>query len=216
MPSFNPAASRSAQTPIASAPAAPQALLIPGFLSLAEAENRMASLRQELAFRPDELMIAGRRVITKREADYRGDPDASYAYSGALKRPAPWTPVLSELRDQAAIAAGASFNACLCNWYASGAAALGWHADDEPELGADPVIASLSFGQPRLFRFRLKRPWRDAEGGGQTWDFLLSPGDLLIMSGPTQRFFEHQLPADARAAEARLNLTFRRVFQTRR
>lgn len=204
---FQPPSSR------ASAPAplsAPQVTLTPGFLSPQEASEGLIALRQELFFRPDELIIAGRRVVTRREVDYRGDPEASYAYSGALKIPAPWTPTLSALRDRAGLAAGGSFNACLCNWYPSGSAALGWHADDEPELGPAPLIASLSFGQPRRFRFRLKRPWRDAEP--KVWEFILGPGDLLIMSGFTQRFFEHQAPADPAASDPRLNLTFRRVF----
>jgi alkylated DNA repair dioxygenase AlkB len=97
-------------------------------------------------------------------------------------------------------------NSVLCNRYRDGRDAMGWHSDDEPELGPEPVIASLSFGAARRFRLRHRR----AAGIGV--DLELAPGSLLVMAGATQANYRHALPRSARVTAPRINLTFRRIL----
>jgi len=108
------------------------------------------------------------------------------------------------LRAKVSEAAGAAFNSVLANLYRDGRDAMGWHADDERELGPEPVIASLSLGAAR--RFALKH-----RASGERLNLALQPGSLLIMRGPTQRHWLHALPRTARPVGERLNLTFRRI-----
>lgn len=146
----------------------------------------------------------GRVVDSPRLSAWIGDADATYRYSGTRFVPHPWTPSLQALRDRVAEACGARFNSVLANLYRSGGDRMGWHSDDEPELGPEPLIASLSLGAERTFRFR-------AKSGGEAVAVELGHGSLLRMAGATQRLYKHELPARARIAAPRINLTFRLI-----
>lgn len=195
-------------------PKAPDIVHIPNFMAALDAKELMASLLTELDLRPDELMIAGRPVSTKRLHDFRSDPGKSYSYSGGAHEDRIWTPNLLRAKSLVEARLGLDFNSCLCNFYANGRVGMGWHADKEGELGNEPNIASLSMGASRLFRFRRRAAWREKQGY-QKWEFILNEGDLLLMRGETQRYFEHELAASARILEPRLNLTFRTVLGAR-
>jgi alkylated DNA repair dioxygenase AlkB len=132
-----------------------------------------------------------------------GDPDAKYTYSGLSNEPLPWTPALLDLRASVARAADTSFNSVLCNLYRDGNDSMGFHADAEPELGAEPVIASLSLGAERKFQVRAKRDAADR------LDLQLSNGSLLVMRGALQQNYRHAVPKQRGIAEPRINLTFR-------
>lgn len=201
------AGAESAQTK--RAPEAPQTRWMRGIFK-DEQQAWMRALLAELELREDPLIIAGETKTPARWHDFRADEGKSYTYSGALHEPKGWTPTLSLIKQKVEALTGSSFNACLCNYYADGAAGMGWHADKELELGERPTIASVSLGASRLFRFRRRSPWRDQDP--TRWDFMLEGGDLLIMEGDTQQFFEHELPKRAAVKEPRLNLTFRRVW----
>ena len=133
-----------------------------------------------------------------------GDADAHYRYSGQDFVPEPWTPALAELRTALSADLGVAFNSVLCNLYRDGRDAMGWHSDAERELGAQPTIASLSFGATRRFRLRPR-------GGGATHDIALEAGSLLLMAGVTQQNWRHALPRTAKPVGARINLTFRHI-----
>ena len=214
-------------------PQEPQVIFEPGFFSPEEAQGVLADLLSELRFEPDPVSIQGAIVHSKRQSDYRGDPGAQYAYSGVDRDPKPWTPTLLRVKERlesalagradvrpsadpqapAQRAAAASFNAVLCNYYEDGGAGMGWHADKEPDLGSQPLIASLSFGAARPFKFRVKKHLRrpGVEADEKVWEWMLNPGDLLLMQGDTQVWFEHHLPPRAAVKTARINLTFRKV-----
>jgi alkylated DNA repair dioxygenase AlkB len=148
------------------------------------------------------MVMFGRRVAFPRLTAWYGDPGAAYTYSGVRNEPLPWTPLLRELRDRAAAAAGARFNSVLLNRYRDGRDGMGWHADDERELGR--VIASLSVGAVRTFELRHR-------GDRERIALPLASGSLIVMAGDTQRHWTHRVPKDARAAGERINLTFRWV-----
>lgn len=165
------------------------------------------ALTAELPLRADTFTLFGRTVAVPRRVAYLGDPGRAYRYSGQTYAPAPWTPTLAALRETLAARTGLAFNAVLANHYRDGRDSVGWHADDERELGPaadDVAIASLSLGATRRFVMRAQR-------GGERREFALGDGSLLVMRGTTQRHWRHALPKTARPVGPRLNLSFRVV-----
>ena len=169
------------------------------------AATAFAELRAETPWRLEQITIAGRVIPVPRRTAWYGDPGTTYVYSGIRNEPLPWTPLLVALRDAVSAAAGAPFNSVLINDYRDGRDSMGWHADNEPSLGRDPVIGSLSLGAPRRFVLR------HATEKGRSMAFLLGDGALLVMAGATQHHYRHAVPKSAEAGE-RINLTFRQVI----
>ncbi|ALS97481.1 alpha-ketoglutarate-dependent dioxygenase AlkB family protein [Lacimicrobium alkaliphilum] len=178
---------------------------VPDFLSVSEADALLAVLRGTLAWRQDSIRIYGREVKIPRLQAWYGDPEAQYRYSGLDMRPLPWTEELRELKMTCEQFTGSRFNAVLANYYRDGADGMGWHADDEPELGTSPVIASVSLGQRRNMDFRHRH-------NGEKYRIRLGHGSLLVMAGLTQQYWQHALPKSRKAMDDRINLTFRRII----
>jgi len=164
-------------------------------------------LRQTISWQQDWITLYGKRHPLPRLTAWYGDPGAVYTYSGIALDPQPWTATLMALKEALTSLADVPFNSVLLNSYRHGGDSMGWHSDDEPELGPNPVIASLSLGGPRRFLLRHKtRPQL------QKLDLTLASGSLLIMAGATQHHWQHQVPKTARAVPPRINLTFRRIY----
>ena len=178
----------------------------PGFLPAAEADRLLQLLLDGLEWQRWQVRIAGRQVDSPRLSAWYGDADAAYGYSGIRLAPRQMPAPLVALRARLRAALGADFNGVLANLYRDGADSMGWHSDDERELGAEPLIASLSFGAPRRFLLRHRRRRELA-----TLRLELEHGSLLVMGGATQRCWRHSLPKTRRLVGARVNLTFRRV-----
>lgn len=185
--------------------------LWPDWLAPAEADAWFVELQQGIGWETHVLRLFGREVASPRLSCWIGDPGASYTYSGTRFAPHPWPPALVQLRARVAQACGAAFNSVLANLYRDGRDAMGWHSDDEPELGAAPVIASLSLGAERRFVLR-RRPLRGTSAGPAALELRLPHGSLLRMGGATQRLYQHALPRAARVMAPRINLTFRRIL----
>ena len=162
-------------------------------------------LHREVSWERHRLRLFGREVDSPRLSCWIGDADAVYTYSGTRFVPHPWTPACAELRQKISVLCGERYNSVLCNLYRDGRDSMGWHSDDEAELGPEPRIASLSLGATRRFRLRHRR---DA---GQRLELELVSGSLLLMAGATQRNYRHDLPKSARVAAPRINFTFRVV-----
>jgi len=178
----------------------------PHFYAEEEANSLAAALIASLELEQQTLKIFGRDVVAPRLSAWYGDPGASYAYSGLRLEPKPWLPALVEIRNRLEQTVGRPFNSVLANFYRDGRDSMGWHSDDEPELGQAPTIASLSFGGTRRFLLR-HRTRRDLD----TLELLPGNGSLILMAGATQRAWKHAVPKTARPADPRLNLTFRMV-----
>ncbi len=176
--------------------------LDPRWLDAREAQALFDSLAACLPWTNHAVRVFGREHPAPRLSAWIGD--AAYRYSGVVRDPGPWTPGLAALRDRLAAELGTEFNSVLANLYRDGRDAMGGHADDERDLGAAPVIASVSLGAAR--RFVLKR--RAGEG---RLALDLPPGSLLVMAGSTQSLYRHALPRTRRPVGPRINLTFRRV-----
>ena len=170
------------------------------------AAELFVGLRDEIGWRQERIRIHGREHLQPRLVAWFGDPEATYTYSGLALSPEPWPPRLSELRSRVERETGSPFNSVLCNLYRHGGDSMGMHADDERELGPNPVIASVSLGATRRFTMRHKRSALDR------LDLDLSGGSLLVMGGTTQHFWRHGVPKQRAIAKSRINLTFRRIL----
>lgn len=191
------------------------------------AGSLLAQLMDEVPWESRAITLFGREVMQPRLVAFVGDPDAIYTYSRTRHEPAPWTPHLAALRLRVSEIAGVSFNSVLCNLYRDGRDSMGLHSDSEPELGPDPIIASLSLGATRRFSLRAKAahsaagtetdaaPHADAKTHGDgvaKLDLELSSGSLLVMAGTTQRFYRHAVPKQPSISAPRINLTFRSIL----
>jgi alkylated DNA repair dioxygenase AlkB len=170
-----------------------------------DADRLFADLVDLIAWEQKDITIAGRTTPTPRLTCWMGE--AAYTYSGIRNEPRPLPPVLDNLQQRLAAETGAAFNSCLANLYRDGRDSMGYHSDDEPELGPRPTIASVSLGAARRFLIR-----RSADG--QRWALDLGAGDLLIMSGESQAEFRHAVPKTSRPVGPRMNLTFRQLAPT--
>lgn len=135
-----------------------------------------------------------------------GDENAVYTYSGIRNEPLPWTDALLECRQKLGEVTDEIFNSVLLNQYVDGHHGMGWHSDDEPELGHNPLICSLSLGETRCFSMRHK--FDKSQRGIK---LPLSHGSLLIMEGQTQKNWQHSVPKTRRTVGCRINLTFRNI-----
>lgn len=177
----------------------------PHFLDRATADAAFRILVSGIAWAQESLTIYGRRIPFPRLTAWYGDPGAVYTYSGIRNDPQRWTAPLRDLRDRLERRLGARFNSVLLNQYRHGAESMGWHTDDEPELGDEPLIASLSLGAVREFQLKHR-------SAGTRIALALGHGSLLLMSGQTQRHWLHRLPKAPGVPGIRINLTFRAII----
>lgn len=169
-------------------------------------DELLGQLLAETPWQQESITLYGKTHLQPRLLSWHGDPDAAYRYSGKTYQPRPWTDLLERLRDRMTGLADASFNSVLLNYYRDQRDSMGLHADDEPELGPQPVIASLSLGEERVLYFRHKR-----DRGAQGLDVPLPSGSVLIMRGATQDNWKHGIRKLTRQCGPRVNLTFRNI-----
>ena len=198
-----------------------QVCYIEHYLEGKEADWYLSRLLKGTAWLQHTVNLFGKKLPCPRLSAWHGDAEAAYSYSGIELAPEPWTPELVVLRRHVEQLTEAKFNSVLLNLYRSGADSMGWHSDDEPELGEKPVIVSVSLGGVRRFRLKRRRmpaapgrgrvPGESGESPGSvTVD--LGHGSLLVMRGDCQREWKHALPKTKRVVKPRLNLTFRRIL----
>jgi alkylated DNA repair dioxygenase AlkB len=179
--------------------------LDPAWLAPGDAEVLFAGLRVGIPWSVHRIRLFGRDVDSPRLSCWIGDPGTGYTYSGTHFAPNPWPVALRAIRARLAGDLRIDFNSVLANLYRDGRDSMGWHSDDERELGAQPAIASLSLGSTR--RFVLKH----RNDPSRKFALELPHGSLLLMRGATQANYRHALPRTARPVGPRINLTFRRI-----
>lgn len=168
-----------------------------------EADTWFTCLSAEIPWQQHTLRLFGREHQEPRLSCWMGE--RAYKYSGKSRQPVPWHPLVQAIGERVSAICEQPFNGVLLNLYRNGRDSMGWHADDEPELGQNPVIASVSLGASRRFRFRRKLRHQ----GDQAQQLLLSHGSLLVMAGEMQHHWQHALPRMATCEGGRINLTFR-------
>jgi alkylated DNA repair dioxygenase AlkB len=170
------------------------------FFPPAQADALFAWLRANIPWRQES--VHGRPL--PRLNAWFSDSGLQYSYSGVSHSGAGWLPQLAEIKRRVEEAAGAAFNSLLLNLYRDGRDSIGFHTDAEPELGPDPVVATLSFGSERTFVLKHKVT-------KETITYRLGPGSLLVMGGTSQHHWLHAVPKTDAAVGERISLTFRRI-----
>ena len=169
-----------------------------------QAEFFYQKLMETIAWRNDEAMIFGKRIITKRKVAWYGDESFEYTYSSFTKSALPWTKELLALKKLTEEKTGESFNSCLLNLYNDGNEGMAYHSDGEKDLKKNGAIASVSLGAERKFSFKHKST-------KERVDVFLETGSLLVMKDETQTFWLHRLPPTKKIFTPRINLTFRNI-----
>lgn len=177
----------------------------PHAFSVDEAQELLDALIRSIDWAQEEIVIFGKPRRVPRLVAWHGDPGTGYTYSGTMHEPRPWTAELESIRRRVERLSGHAYNSVLLNLYRDGRDGMGWHADDEPELGHNPAIASVSFGATRRFRLRHRR------NACKPVALPLASGSLLLMSGALQHHWVHAVPKTAMPVGERLNLTFRHL-----
>jgi alkylated DNA repair dioxygenase AlkB len=178
-----------------------------GFFSLEESHRLMQSLIKTIDWTQDEVIVYGKRHKIPRLNAWYGDEGKVMKYSGLSLEPKTWTKELLEIKSKIEEASGTKFNSCLLNYYRDGKDGMGWHQDNEKELGINPIIASVTFGETRPFQLK-----HISNKELKKVDIPLSNGSLLTMSGETQHYWKHQIPKTTKTLESRINLTFRQIL----
>lgn len=169
-----------------------------------QSQKYLSLLQEQIEWKSDEVIIYGKKIVTKRQVAWYGDFPFKYQYSNSSKIALPFTTVLNELRTIVEGKTGETYNSCLLNLYPIGDVGMGWHSDDERELKKNGSIASLSFGEERKFSFKHKKE-------DLRLDLRLENGSLLEMKGEIQSHWMHALPASKKINGPRINLTFRTI-----
>ena len=174
------------------------------FFNKVESDQIFQELLSKIKWRQDKMKLYGKEYELPRLTAWYGDDGKSYTFSGIPMSPDAWTPTLLSIKSRIEEVTQAKFNSVLLNLYRSGKDGVSWHSDDEPELGKNPMIASVSFGETRRFQLRHK-----LDKSLDKVEITLTHGSLLIMKGSTQHLWQHQIPKTAKSLQERINLTFR-------
>lgn len=173
------------------------------FFSSEESSHYFDILRETIQWEQQELKMFGKNIALPRLTAWYGDEGKPYSYSGITHHPHAWTSELLEIKSKVEDVADVAFNSVLLNLYRNEQDSVGWHSDDETELGENPVIASISFGDVRQFQFKYKIDSK------KRLSLDLVSGSLLLMRGATQHHWKHRIPKTKEAKSERMNLTFR-------
>ena len=175
----------------------------PNFFSTEEATIFFDTLQMEIPWQQDDIKVYGKVYPQPRLTALFGNEGKSYSYSNITMHPHKWSPLLMSIKEKVEKTTEAIYSTVLLNYYRDGKDSNGWHADNEKELGTNPIIASLSFGAERMFQLKHNAI------PNQKINIPLAHGSLLVMKGTTQHFWKHQIPKTTKPIGSRINLTFR-------
>jgi alkylated DNA repair dioxygenase AlkB len=168
-------------------------------------ERLFDALYRKINWRQDKIRMFGKWINQPRLTAFYGDTDKSYTYSHLKMEPEPWIEELLEIKEKLEEFLNLEFSSVLMNLYRDGNDSMGWHSDDEPELGVNPEIASISFGASRSFKLR------NRHDSSLQKKITLGNGSLLVMKGNTQHYWQHSIPKEKKVLVPRINLTFRKI-----
>jgi len=178
----------------------------PKFIPMGERFSLFEWLLDNVPWQQDDIVMYGKKMPIPRLQAWFGDTNADYGYSGIRLTTLPWLPELMQLKTEIEHKTQSTFNAALVNLYRDGNDTVGWHSDDESELGHQPTIASISLGETREFQLKHKV-------SKEKLSIRLTSGSLLVMSGNTQHCWQHCVPRSKRVQSPRINITFRKIIR---
>lgn len=174
----------------------------PSLFNSEKANELFELLKNEIPWQHDEITVYGKKHLQPRLTSLFGNDGKPYGYSNIIMQPNRWNPLLMFIKNEVEVICNENFTTVLLNYYRNGKDSNGWHADNEKELGRNPIIASVSFGAERVFQLKHNVT-------NQRQNINLEDGSLLVMKGATQHFWKHQIPKSSKEIGARINLTFR-------
>lgn len=174
----------------------------PTLFNSEKANELFELLKNEIPWQHDEITVYGKKHLQPRLTSLFGNDGKPYGYSNVIMQPNRWNPLLMFIKNEVEVICNENFTTVLLNYYRDGKDSNGWHADNEKELGRNPIIASVSFGAERVFQLKHNVT-------NQRQNINLEGGSLLVMKGATQHFWKHQIPKSSKEIGARINLTFR-------
>lgn len=177
----------------------------PIFLSELQANNFLTTLVNETPWQHDEITIFGKKILQPRLTAFYGNENTTYSYSNTTMLANEWTPYLIALKNKIEELTELQFNSALLNLYRNESDSNGWHADNEKELGPNPIIASLSLGEERIFHVKHNTK-------NEKIKLNLANGSLLLMKEGSQIHYKHKLPKTKTSKKTRLNITFRTIY----
>lgn len=180
-------------------------IFVPDFYSPSVSQKLYDYLYSSIKWQHDQIKVFGKVYDQPRLTALYAENNKPYSYSNIVMHPYQFTDELLEMKQKIEAFSKEKFTTCLLNLYRTGQDSNGWHADDEKELGKNPVIASLSFGTKRKFKMRRK------DNTKEKFELELTDGSLLLMKGETQHYWHHQIPKTAKKITPRINLTFRNI-----
>jgi alkylated DNA repair dioxygenase AlkB len=180
-----------------------EVILYRTFFTRDQSDAFYEELSRNAKWKQEQIKFYGKLIDLPRLTAWYGDEGKTYSYSGITVHPEPWTPSLLAIKREIEAVSGAIFNSVLLNFYRGERDSVAWHADDESELGHNPVIGSVSFGGTRAFELKHKR------NKSLRMKIDLGHGSYLLMRGPTQHHWLHQVPKEKKPRQPRINLTFR-------
>lgn len=180
-----------------------EVIYYPHFFDKEEADSIYAELLNEIPWQQDDISVFGKTYPQPRLTALFGNEGKSYSYSNIKMQPHVWNLLLQKIKSKVESVSDTNFTTVLLNYYRDGKDSNGWHADNEKELGTNPIIASVSFGAERTFQFK-HNSYKD-----QKKSIILEHASLLLMKGTTQHFWKHQIPKTSKPVGPRINLTFR-------
>lgn len=175
----------------------------PQLFDTPKADLLFEKLLAEIPWQQDNITVFGKNHLQPRLTALFGNEGKPYSYSNIVMQPHAWNAILTYIKEEVEAICNEKFTTVLLNLYRDGKDSNGWHADNEKELGKNPIIASVSFGGTR--NFQLKH--NDLQD--QKLNLDLENGSLLIMKGETQHYWKHQIPKTTKPVGERINLTFR-------
>ena len=178
-------------------------IYFPHFFDKKEADAIFTQLVKHIPWQQDDIQVFGKIHPQPRLTALFGNKGKPYSYSNIKMQPYPWTLLLQKIKSYVESVSDTNFTTVLLNQYRDGKDSNGWHADNEKELGSNPVIASVSFGAERIFQLKHNSI------SGLKQNIILEHGSLLLMKGTTQHFWKHQIPKTSKPIGPRINLTFR-------
>jgi alkylated DNA repair dioxygenase AlkB len=182
-----------------------EVFLFPRFFSKKNSDLLLQNLLTNINWKQEPITIFGKQVMQPRLTAWYADEGKQYSYSGITMQPLTWTESLQQIKTAIETKTDISFNSALLNLYRDGKDSMGWHRDNEKELGTNPPIASVSLGASRIFKLR------DYNNKKTTQSIELTHGSLLLMKGETQHFWEHQVAKTSKPVSTRINITFRQI-----
>ena len=175
------------------------------FFNQVDSNELLKKIISDLPWESMAIKMFGKDITIPRLQCWVGDKGCDYKYSGKKLNRQDWTTDLIMIREKIYKELNIDFNSVLVNYYRDGKDSMGWHSDNERELGPNPTIASISLGSERDLVFRNKI-------NKEVLPIPQTHGCLILIDGKTQKNWQHAIKKTRKVIGPRINMTFRNII----